>query len=173
MEKEASILIGKVVGVHGIKGNIKIYTYTDSLSDFKTHGCIRLKKPGGGDEKSYDVKWAKPHKNTVLMSLEGIDSCDLAEELIGWGIFIKKTDLPELEEGVYYWIDIIGLSVFSIDDSYLGLVESIMPTGGNDVYVVKDSDKNQEILVPALETVVLDIDFERKRMLVDLPEGLQ
>jgi len=83
--------------------------------------------------------------------------------------------LPELEEDTHYWFDIIGLSVFLKDNTFIGNVTSVIPTGSNDVYVVKDPDKNktQEILIPAIESVVLEIDLKNGRMSVDLPEGLE
>ena len=78
--------------------------------------------------------------------------------------------MPDLEEGDYYWFDLIGLDVFGIDQKYLGRLESIIQTGSNDVYVVKKDDT--EILIPALESVVQKIDLKNRRMQVDLPEGL-
>jgi len=75
-----------------------------------------------------------------------------------------------LDEGIYYWFDLIGIKVYTTEEKYLGRIESIVETGSNDVYVVKHGEK--EVLIPALESVVLDIDLEHKRMRVDLPEGL-
>ena len=75
-----------------------------------------------------------------------------------------------MEEGTYYWVDLIGIGVFTTEKEYLGRIESIVETGSNDVYVVKNGER--EILIPALETVVLDIDLGKKQMQVDLPEGL-
>jgi 16S rRNA processing protein RimM len=85
-------------------------------------------------------------------------------------LFIPETELPELDEDTYYWFELIGIEVYTTEDEYLGRIESVFPTGSNDVYVVKDRQK--EILVPALDSVVIDIDLEHKRMRVDLPEGL-
>jgi 16S rRNA processing protein RimM len=75
-----------------------------------------------------------------------------------------------LENGSYYWIDLIGIEVYTAEDDYLGRIESIIETGSNDVYVVKD--KKKEVLIPALKSVVTDIDLSQKRMQVDLPDGL-
>ena len=94
----------------------------------------------------------------------------MAEALIGAEFFIEKEILPELEEGTYYWIDLIGLSVYTTDDVCIGRIESILQTGSNDVYVVKD--KNKETLIPALASVILSVNLEEKIMRVDLPEGL-
>jgi len=127
-------------------------------------------KREGGHSVPYEVKWAKHHKQIVLLSLKGVGTIDQARELIGSELFIDRRLLPDPEEDTYYWFDIIGLSVFGVDQTYLGKVESIIPTGGNDVYVVKRP--GNEVLVPAIESVVKAIDLDRKTMRVDLPEGL-
>jgi len=79
-----------------------------------------------------------------------------------------------LEAGTYYWSDLIGLSVFSKDEDYIGRLTAILPTGSNDVYVVANvvQGHKKEVLIPALESVVVDIDLEKRVMHVDLPEGL-
>ena len=159
--------IGKIVGVHGLKGTIKVDSYAESSSVFKPDSMIRIRRPTGSEE-AYKIKWVKPLAKVVLLSLNGIENCNLAEALIGSELFLKKASLPELEDGVYYWFDIIGLSVLSTGGKYMGIVESIIPTGSNDVFVVKNKDN--EILLPALESVVLEIDFKSKTMLVALPE---
>ena len=173
MEKNHFLPIGKIVGTHGVKGTIKVYSYAQAFSVFEPEGVILLKNPEG-EEKTYTIEWAKPHKRILLLCLKGIESRESAEKLIGAELFIEKKNLPELEEGTYYWIDLIGLSVYTIDEEYIGRIESIIPTGSNDVYVVKDPIKgsDREILIPALESVVIGVDLERKVLHVDLPEGL-
>jgi len=164
-----SLLIAKIVGTHGLKGTFRVYSYSESLSVFKPDSLILIRNTKGYEE-IHAVNWAKPHKQIILLSLKGITAISQAEPLIGSELFISKADLPELEDETYYWFDIIGLSVFTIDDEYIGRVESIIPTGSNDVFVVKGGDK--EILIPGIESVVLSIDLNKKIMTVDLPDGL-
>ncbi len=167
------LLVGKIVGVHGINGNIKVYSYAESSSVFKPGSRIFVRNPGGC-EKSCVIRQAKSHKKGVLLSLEGIEDRDDTRMLVGGEIYINKTALPELENGLYYWFDIIGLDVFTTDGKYIGCVESIITTGSNDVYVVQDPDKGKEseILIPALKTVVEKIDLSEKTIRVELPDGL-
>ncbi len=168
------ILIGKVIGVHGLKGVCKVYSYAESSSFFKAGDTILLRDTRGL-EKTYKISWIKPHKqHVVLMSLEGIENCDQAESLSGAELLLNKEQLPEPEENAYYWNDIIGLSVYNSDSKCLGKIESIIQTGSNDVYVVKNRDitGDHEILIPALEAVVLEIDIKQKMMRVALPIGL-
>ncbi len=169
MEKNNLLLIGKIVGVHGLKGTVKVSSYAESLSAFKPEGLI-LVRDNKSRDKTYVIEWVKPHTRTILLSLKGVDDCDMSEALVGSDLFIEKAKLLELEDESYYWFDIIGLSVYTIDEKFIGRVESIIPTGSNDVYVVKNND--DEILIPGLESVVKEIDLKQKIMRVDLPEGL-
>lgn len=169
MEKQGQVLIGKIVGVHGTKGTNKIRSYAESLSVFAPGRTIFVRATGG-PETSFEIDWVKPHTRTPLLSFKGVTEHSQAQALIGAELFIPKEELPELDEGAYYWVDLIGIAVFTKENEYLGRIESIIETGSNDVYVVK-GDKT-EVLIPALESVVKNIDLENKRMLVDLPEGL-
>jgi 16S rRNA processing protein RimM len=148
-------------------------SYAESLSVFKPNSKLILRSPDG-QENIYEINWVKPHTRNVLLALKGVSDRTQAEKLIGCELLIDKASLPELENGTYYWFDLIGLSVFTTEDKFLGRIESIISTGSNDVYVVKppDGDEKDEVLIPALESVVLDIDLARQKMQVDLPEGL-
>jgi len=173
VKKNGFVPVGKIVGAHGLKGNIKVYSYAESLSVFKPGSFILLINPKGF-EKSYKIKWVKPHGRLALLALEGVETRNSVETLVGAVFFIKRAHLPELEDGSYYWLDIIGISVFTIHDEYLGVVESIIPTGSNDVFVVRDPNRvhDNETLIPALGSVILKVDLNLKTMRVDLPEGL-
>jgi 16S rRNA processing protein RimM len=170
---ENLLSIGKIVGTHGIKGVLRVFSYAESVSRFSSGLLLHSKNPGGG-EKVFKIKWAKPHSKVILISLEGIANRSEAEALLGSELFIRRDLLEEPEEGTYFWFDIIGLAVFSVDDDYIGRVTSIMETGSNDVYVVTcPAEKDtKEVLVPALTSVIKSIDLEKKIMTVDLPEGL-
>lgn len=166
--KDGHILIGEIVGFHGLKGVLKIRSYAESLSVFEPESSVFLETDG--EKKVFTVEWVKAHKRGALMALETIRSRNQAETLMGAGLFIEKTRLPDLEDGVWYWSDLMGLSVYTINEEYLGRITDIITTGSNDVYVVKDG-KN-ETLVPALEWVVTAVDMEKGVMQVVLPEIL-
>ena len=171
MLEDDFLSVGKIVGVHGIKGNLKLYPYVESLSLFKSGHEILLRNPDGKKE-SHVIKGGKFYKNIFRLALKGIDNRNDAEKLIGTEVFIEKTRLPDLEEDEHYWFEIIGLDAFLEDGTCLGRVESILQTGSNDVYVIKNSESGIETLVPAIQSVVAEIDLEKKRMTVILPDGL-
>ena len=173
MEKSGVTPIGKIVGTHGLNGTSRVYSYAESAIVFKPDSKIILRNPDG-QEKTYEIEWAKPHTRVILLSLKGVADRVQAEKLVNCELLIERARLPELENGTYYWFELIGISVFTTAGDHLGRIASIIPTGSNDVYVEQKQvgDKVEEMLIPALESVVLEVDLERRMMQVDLPEGL-
>lgn len=161
--------MGKVTGTHGVQGTLKVFSYAESRSIFSAGNRLLVRKTDGS-EKTCKIAWARPHGRVLLVSLAGVSDLDQAATFKGAEILVERGLLPVLEDGAYYWCDLIGLDVFAVDDQYLGRLDSIFETGSNDVYVVRNGDR--EILVPALRTVVKTIDLQKKTMRVDLPEGL-
>jgi 16S rRNA processing protein RimM len=167
------VLIGKIAGVHGIRGNLKVVSYADSPDVFETDRPF-LVIDARGASHSHTIDWVRPHQRGLVMAFHDIQDRDGAETLLQAQIYIKRSDLPELEESTYYWFELIGLAVTSSNGEFLGRIDSVMETGSNDVYVVKDEDRgtSYEVLVPAMGTVVRSVDLERGVMTVELPEGL-
>jgi len=168
-----AIPIAKIVGAHGLHGTCKVYCYGE-CGDILSNGRDIFVKTADGVLLSYEIDWAKPHARTVLLALKGITDRSHTDKLIGCDIMIDRSNLPELPADTYYWHDLIGLSVFTIEGRFLGRLAAVMPTGSNDVYVVRrqaDSEKG-EILIPALGSVVVEVNLAENRMRVDLPEGL-
>ncbi len=170
MDKDDLLAIGRIAGVHGIKGSLKIFSYAETLAGVQKDGSVLIRHPSGR-EKVYGINWVRPYKKGALLSLHGVTDRNHAEELIGGELLISKHDLPGLEDGTFYWFDLIGMLVHDDDNRLIGRVESIIETGSNDVYVVKD-EKGKETLIPALVSVVLNVDLENQTMRVKLPDGL-
>jgi 16S rRNA processing protein RimM len=161
--------IGKIAGVHGIKGNLRVKTYTEISTFFSTGRKLIIKDKSGG-MNLFEVAWAEPYKQGIRLRLKEAPDRNAAERLVGLDIFMDQGELPELEEGSYYWADLIGMTVWTTDNTMIGQIDSIIETGANDVYVVRNN--KEEILIPAIESVVVDIDLKNKAMKVQLPEGL-
>lgn len=169
MAGEEHILIGRILGAQGLKGEVKLHSYAESAETFAPGRRIRA-TAADGSQRVLVVARGRPHGKSVVVAFEGVADRGRAEALTGCDLFIERAELPQLEEGNYYWADLIGLSVDAVDGSRLGRLDSIIATGGNDVYVVKQGKK--EILVPALKSVIVAVDLAAGRMVVDLPEGL-
>jgi 16S rRNA processing protein RimM len=170
MPEDTLIPIGKIVGTHGIKGNLKVISFAESTDSFAPGRHLALRR-NGELVATCTIAFASPHKRVIVLALEGIASIDAAKEWIGSELCVDKTTLPELEAGTYYWHQIIGMKVVTTDGRYLGRVDAVWPTGSNDVYVVREEDK--EILIPAIDSVVIEIDLDKEVIQVDLPEGLE
>jgi 16S rRNA processing protein RimM len=163
------LVIARIVGTHGIRGALKVISFAQSDAFFETDQKIRLTN-AKGIFNDFTVKWSKPHKKLLLMALEGISDMNAAAGLVGNEIVIDRQNLPALQNGEFYWTDLIGLSVVSTDGKNVGKIETIFETGSNDVCVVKND--SQEALIPFIDSVVKSVDIEGKTMVVELPEGL-
>jgi 16S rRNA processing protein RimM len=168
--KKDSVLIGKIIGVHGVGGTIRIQSFAESLEIFKPGTALLVISPENRKTRC-KIKWIKPHARGALLTVMEISNRDEAKALTGSELYIERSRFPKLEQDIYYWFELIGLNVYTSDDRYIGRLESVIETGANDVYIVKK--KNKEILIPALKSVVRSIDIEQKIMRVDLPDGLE
>ncbi len=161
--------IGKVIKPHGVKGRIKVKYFGDDIKQFRFYRKIFLLDTIS-EHRSYEISEVKTQPPHLILKLRGIDSREEAESLCGREIFIKKSDLPKLDRGEYYWFEILGMLVETESGKRLGSVKEIFPTGANDVYVVEG--KRGDIFLPAIEEVIKDVDMERGVLKVLRMEGL-
>lgn len=169
MRKTASFTIGKVTGVHGLSGNLKVCSFAESIDTFRKDRSVLLQLEGDAG-KEFTIKKAWSHKKGILLSLDGIDNRNLAEDLIGCEIVINRDELGETEEDTWYWQDLIGLDVVDNSRGILGKIAEIFPTGANDMLVVKKDGK--ETLIPMHRHFVAAIDLENQVVRTTLPKGL-
>ena len=164
MSDNGLINAGEIVGVFGIKGWLKVFSLTDPRENILDYSPWVLKK---GDElKEVKLVNGKRQGKSIVALVEGVSDRNDAELYCGWQILINKSQFPETEEGIYYWADLIGLSVETTEGISLGKVNSLLETGANDVLVVKND--LQERLIPFInKQVVKEIDLDDKRMIVD------
>lgn len=162
---DENIIIGKINGVYGVKGWVKVYSYTDPREAITKYNPWYLKK--GGVWKAVKIEDSKPQAKTVIAKIEGCDDRDAALLFSGTEVSIKPEQLGSLDEGKYYWRDLIGLRVRNQDDYDFGEVQSLMETGSNDVLVVK-SDEGKETLIPwTMGQAIIKVNLEDGLILVD------
>lgn len=158
---------GKIVGTHGIKGEIRLQPWCDS-GDF-----LKQFKKLYTDDKgltSLGVTAVRPHGNIVIMALKGIDSIEKAEALRGKVIYIDRAD-AKLEKGRYFIDDLIGCAVFDADtNELLGTLTDVSPTGANDVWHITRNDT--EYLVPAIDEVLVEVDVENEKVVIRPLKGI-
>ncbi len=161
--------IGIIVNTFGIKGMVKVKTFTDDIKKIK-----KLEKVYVGTEtckKEYQVEEVKEHKNVALIKFKGIDTVEQANLLRESSIIVDREDLDPLEEGTYYIVDMLGLEVYTDEGKLLGQLKDIFNTGSNDIYVVKNK-LGKEILLPGIDEVIKEIDMDNKKVVVHIIPGL-
>jgi 16S rRNA processing protein RimM len=168
-EKDKWILIGKVTGTHGIRGQLRIASFSGEPESIIPHRTLYFQRPAE-ELESFEVAGSSVHGKKVLVSLKSLDDINKLEFLVGSDIYVERKQLPDLADGEYYWCDLIGLKVFTVKGEYIGEVSDIMATGSNDIYVVRNEGK--EFLIPAIEDVVVKIDLDESEVIIDPPEGL-
>ena len=161
------LVIGKIRKPHGIRGEL-VFEVT---SDFAEHI-----KPGihvflGASKESYFIQSIRKKGNNLLITIEGLRDRNSVEGFRNIYVFVKASSLPPLHAGEYYNHDLLGTSVYTTEGKKIGRIVEILKTGANDVYVIASGKRDkQEILIPAIDSVVLKIDIATKKMIVDLQE---
>jgi len=168
-DPERLVTLGKVVRVHGLDGTLRIKSFARSVETFAGVSEVWL-KVAGGEVTTRPLERARPHPKGVLIKLGGIDRCEDAEPFVGAEIGVVRSALPELEEGEYYWVDLIGLEVIKEDGSRLGRVKALFETGANDVLVVQTD--GEELFIPAVDEAVSEVDLAKGRLVVRDLAGL-
>lgn len=162
--------IGQIVNTFGIKGMVKIRPFTDDVIaryDNLKKVYVEINKT----KKQYEIEEVKYHKDMVLIKFKGIDKLEEAELLRNAYLKVNRKDEPELEEGIYYIVDLLGLEVYSDEGNLLGKVDDIFNNGSTDIYVVKD-EIGKQILLPGIPDVIKDVNLEEKKIVVHILKGL-
>jgi 16S rRNA processing protein RimM len=164
---EGYLAVGRIVGVHGIHGELKVEPYTDFPDRFAPGVVLAM----GPTLEEVVIESGRPHKGHVLVALEEVRDRNSADELRGLWLFVPEDEAAELEENSFWVHDILGMEVVADDGTPLGTVEDVLFTGANEVYAVR-SPTGSEILLPATDEVVLEVDLSARRMTVHLLPGI-
>ena len=162
MSVREKFIMARISGPYGVKGWIKIQPFTVDINQL-----LNKKEWLIGDEKSsisYPIEISKIHGNSIVAKLVNIDDRDAAFGLRNKTILMPKHELPALEKGEYYWNDLMGHAVINQKQEYLGVVQTFLETGANDVLVVKG---DKEHLIPFIPHVILNVDMGKKEIEVD------
>jgi 16S rRNA processing protein RimM len=163
------VVIGEIAKPHGVKGEMRVFSHADSLSLFSELPRVFLAR--GGRPKAYGVRAARPHKDFVLLTLEGVEDRDAAEALRGAEVRIPVDMLPEPGEDELYQHAVLGLEVRLEDGQVLGFVEYIDTRGDSEVWTVVTGD-GSEVLLPIAEEFVVSLDLDAGYVVMDPPPGL-
>jgi 16S rRNA processing protein RimM len=165
------LLVGRVLRPHGVRGELRVEIITDYPEQLAQHAYFYLARPDSPEiVHRYSVAGLRFHRKALLLKLNDCDDRNAADELRGMLVQIPVEEAVPLEEGEYYLFQLIGVRVETEDGEWLGQVVDVIETGANDVYVVRGP--RGEVLLPAIDDVIVDLDLESKRMQVHLISGL-
>jgi len=163
LSNQQQINVGKISGVFGVKGWVKVFSFTDNKENILNYSPWLLKKDS--ETRLIKVIDGKLQGKAVVAQLEAVNDRDQAASLMGWDVFITPDQLPKAAKDEYYWSDLIGLSVETSLGVQLGVIESLMETGANDVVIIKG---DRERVIPFLQgQTIISIDLDNTRMIVD------
>jgi len=160
---QKQIIVGKISGVFGVKGWIKVFSFTDPRENIFNYSPWLLKK--GSDCKTVKLVDGKLQGKTVVAQLDGFTDRDQAHALLGWDVLITQDQLPETGAGEFYWSELIGLEVENLQGIRLGVIDSLLETGANDVLIIQG---DRERAIPFIQgQTVIEINLNLGRMIVD------
>jgi 16S rRNA processing protein RimM len=162
------LLVGVVVGTHGLRGDLKVRPLSDDSDSLLAAPQVFLRR--GDITRRHLPSRVTLHKGNYLLRLQGLGDINAAQPLVGSEVLMAFADLPELAAEEFYWFELAGMTVTDRVRGDLGTLEEVFTTAAHDVYLVRGP--LGEILIPAVEGIVLEIDRDNRRLLVDLPEGL-
>ena len=165
MEDDKKIYLGKITGVHGIKGWLKIQSFSSPPENILNYPSWIINNQG--EEDFYSIEKGRKQNNKIVVKLEKIDDRNTAESLINSKIQILRSDLPKLSNENYYWSDLVGLSVLSSEEKVIGKIESLIETGANDVMVIITL-KDERILIPfVMHEIIKEVNVELNYIKID------
>ena len=158
---------GEIVTTHGIKGELKVYPWSDTPDFLKEFSVVYTDE----GKTSWKIASCRAQKNMTLLKLKGIDTIEQAVTLRGKTLYIRRSD-AKLEEGDYFIQELIGLTVKDEQSGKVyGKLTDVSQTGANDVYHITD-DQGQEWLIPAIPQVVKGVDLDKEEMEISPLPGL-
>ena len=161
----ANYVVGKIINMHGIKGEFKVYPETDAPERVNDLEYVIIKN------EKFEVEGARIHKGNILLKVKGIDSINDGEKYKNLNVEIPEEFAQELKENEHFIRDIIDSKVYDENDKYLGIVTDIFSTGANDVFEITMED-NKTFLIPNISDVVKDVNTEEKVIKIKMMEGL-
>jgi len=163
------IIIGKVVSTQGNKGEVNVLPFTDSIDRFNNLDNVFLRNKNS--QTILNIEKIRIKKDTVILKIKDIESIEEAKMIVGSFLEIERKNAVKLPKDTYFIFEIIGLEVYTENDIFLGKIENVISTGSNDVYIVKGENK-KELFVPAIREVVKNVNLEKKRITINMVDGL-
>ena len=166
--EDTYVLIGEIVKAHGIRGELKLYTFSGQPEAIAGYPELTLVSRDGKLSLPVSILRSRPQGHSAILALNGIETRNQAEELVGQGVLVRKTDLPDAQVDEYYWHQLRGLKVVTTDGRELGIIQEIFSNGAQDLLVVRG--RSGEYLIPMLSEIIRAQDHEQ--LIIEPPPGL-
>lgn len=166
---ENLLRVGVITSTHGVRGEVKVFPTTDDMNRFKKLKTVILDTKK--EKKTLHVESVKFFKNMVILKFKGFDNINDVEMWRQMDLLITRDQAVKLNPDENFIVDLIGLTVMTDEGEKLGVMQDVLQTGANDVYVVKMTS-GKEVLLPAIKDCILNVDLEKGEMLVHVLDGL-
>jgi 16S rRNA processing protein RimM len=163
------IIIGKIVSTQGNKGEVNVLPLTDSTDRFKNLATVFLRS--NNSQTILNIEETRIKKDRIILKIKDIKNIKEAKTIVGSFLEVERKNAVKLPKDTYFIFEIIGLEVYTENNVFLGKVENVISTGSNDVYIVKNKDE-EELFIPAIREVIKDVNLRKKRMTINMVDGL-
>ena len=165
---EDLIVLGKIYSVHGVRGEVKVYSFTDPIDNLLDYPRWTLRRDG--QSQKVDLASGRLQGKVLVVKIKGLDDREEARSFAGYDICVPRSLLPALDDGEFYWLQLQGLKVIDLQGQLLGKIDHLLETGANDVMVVRPcagSLDDRERLLPYTDQCVQSVDLQAAEMRVD------
>ena len=165
---EDLIVLGKIYSVHGVRGEVKVYSFTDPIDNLLDYPRWTLRRDG--DSRQVELASGRLQGKFLVVKIKGLDDREEARSFAGFDVCVPRSQLPSLKDGEFYWYQLQGLKVIDLQGQLLGQIDHLLETGANDVMVVRPcagSLDDRERLLPYTGQCVQSIDLQAAEMRVD------
>ena len=166
---EDLLQVGAITQMHGLRGEVKVFPTTDDANRFKKLKEVILDT--GKDKMTLEIESVKFFKKFVILKFKGLDDINDVERYKGKNLYVTRENAVKLKKNEYFIADLIDMSIYDESDTCIGTLKDVIVTGANDVYEITLSD-GRDLLLPAIKQCILDVDMERRKMIVHVLDGL-
>ncbi|HSN65523.1 MAG TPA: ribosome maturation factor RimM [Fusibacter sp.] len=165
---EGCFNMGKIVNTHGVRGEVKVYPYSDDLEKFEDFEYFYIEGEG---KKKYEIESTRVHKNMVLVKFKGYEDINKVLNFLNKNVYMERKDVEDDSEG-HYIVDLIGCEIFDDQGALIGHLKDVLQTSAQDLYEIKKASDGKMFYLPVVDEFVKNIDIKNKKITVHLIEGI-
>jgi 16S rRNA processing protein RimM len=165
---EGCFNMGKIVNTHGVRGEVKVYPYSDDLEKFEDFEYFYIEGEG---KKKYEIESTRVHKNMVLVKFKGYEDINKVLNFLNKNVYMERKDVEDDSEG-HYIVDLIGCEIFDDQGAFVGHLKDVLQTSAQDLYEIKKASDGKMFYLPVVDAFVKNIDIKNKKIIVHLIEGI-